>query len=79
MLKITAEPLTISQMVELSETNDALIILGEFKCKYLMAAEEQKIEVPYAYYDPKTNLTFGLRPVSKPNSRYDYIAFRIYG
>lgn len=78
MIQITAEPLTISQMVELSETNDAVITLGKFRCKYLMAAEGQIIEVPHVYCDPKTNLLFGLRPVSKPNSRYDYIAFRIY-
>jgi len=78
MLVTTAEPLTMSQMIELSKTNDALIRLGDFKCRYMMASKGQEIEVPLTYYDPNTKLAFGLRPVSKPNGKYDYLAFRIY-
>ena len=78
MLVTTAEPLTMLQMISMSKTHDALIELGGWKCRYLRATEGQEMEVPYVYYDKETKFTFGLKPVSKPNGKYDYLAFRIY-
>lgn len=78
MLVTTAKPLTIAEMMSLSETKDALIDLNGWKCRYLALSPGQTIEVPYTYYDNDTKLAFGLRHVSKPNSRYEFIAFRIY-
>ena len=79
MLVTTAEPLTMDQMIEFSKTGDALINLDEYKCRYMAASEGQEIEVPIIYYDSKTDIVFGLRPVSKPNGKYDYLAFKING
>ena len=78
MLVKTAKPLTVDQMFELSETKDALIRLGDFKCRYMRTTENQEIEVDCVYHKTEENLIFGLRHVSKPNGKYDYLAFRIY-
>ncbi len=77
MRVITAEPLAIDQMIEMSETNDAIIKVGDFKCRYMMATEGQELDVPYTYYDSVRDLAFGLRPVTKPNGKYNYLAFKI--
>jgi len=71
----TTAPITITQMIELSPTNDALIVLGDYRCRYMAASPGQEIEVDYTYYDPETKLVFGLRKVNKPG--YQYLAFRI--
>jgi len=71
----TTAPITITQMIELSPTKDALIVLGDYRCRYMAASPGQEIEVDYTYYDPETRLAFGLRKVNKPG--YQYLAFRI--
>lgn len=71
----TNKPLTMEEMMELSPTNDALIVLGDARCRYMAASPGQEIEVDYTYYDPETGLAFGLRKVNKPG--YQYLAFRI--
>ena len=73
MKVITAEPLTIEEMIDMSETRDALIILGGWKCRYMRYSPGQEIEVPYTYYD---GIAFGLKPVTGKKG-YDYLAFRI--
>ena len=77
MLVTTAKPLTMIEMINITG-KDALMNLNGFKCRYMMFSEGQELEVPYTYYDPETKLAFGLRPVNKPNGKYDYLAFRIY-
>lgn len=49
----TNTPLTTEEMMELSPTNDALIVLGDYRCRYMAASPGQEIEVDYTYYDPK--------------------------
>lgn len=71
----TTTPLTMEEMINLSPTNDALIMIGNFRCRYMRATPRQEIEVEYTYYDPETRLAFGLRKVNKPG--YQYLAFRI--
>ena len=71
----TNTPLTTEEMMELSPTNDALIVLGDYRCRYMAASPGQEIEVDYTYYDPETRFAFGLRKVNKP--WYQYLAFRI--
>ena len=71
----TAKPLTMDEMMELSEAGDAIITLGGWKCRYMRATEGQEMEVPYTYYE--NGLAFGLRPVGKKKG-YEYLAFRIY-
>ena len=71
----TAAPMTITQMIELSPTKDALINVGDTRCRYMAAAPGQEIEVDYTYHDPETRFAFGLRKVNKPG--YQYLAFRI--
>lgn len=71
----TNTPLTMEEMMELSPTNDALIVLGDYRCRYMAASPGQEIEVDYTYYDPETRLAFGLRKVNKPE--YQHLAFRI--
>lgn len=75
MKVITAEPLDMMQMIEMSPTHDAFLQLGEFKCRYLRVSAGQETEAPYTYYDSDTGLAFGLRPVN--GKGYDYIALRI--
>lgn len=75
MKVITAEPLDTMQMIMMSPTHDALLQLGEFKCRYIRASVGQETEVPYTYYDSDTGLAFGLRPVK--GKGYDYMAIRI--
>lgn len=75
MKVITAKPLDVMQMMEMSPTHDALLQLGEFKCRYIRASAGQEMEVPYTYYDSDTGLAFGLRPVD--GDGYDYMAIRI--
>lgn len=75
MKVITAEPLTMAQMIELSKTNDALIMVGEFKCRYMRATASQEIEVDVTAYDKATGIRWGLRRVEKP--QYKYLAFKI--
>lgn len=71
----TNTPLTTEEMIELSPTNDALIVVGNYLCRYMRATPGQEIEVDYTYYDPETRLAFGLRKVNKPG--YQFLAFRI--
>ena len=71
----TGTPLSTEEMMELSPTNDALIVLGDYRCRYMAAAPGQEIEVDDTYYDSETGLAFGLRKVNKPG--YQYLAFRI--
>lgn len=71
----TNTSLTTEEMMELSPTNDALIVLGDYRCLYMAAAPGQEIEVDDTYYDSGTGLAFGLRKVYKPG--YQYLAFRI--
>lgn len=78
MLVTTAEPLTFDQMIGFSKTKDALIDLDVYKCRYMRTTEGQEIEVPIIYYDNRTDMTFGLRPVKDNRHGYDYLAFRIY-
>jgi len=73
----TTAPITITQMIELSPTKDALIVLGDARCRYMAAAPGQNIEVDYTYYDPETGLAFGLRKVNNAKT-YEYLAYRIY-
>lgn len=73
----TNKPLTMEEMMELSPTNDALIVLGDARCRYMAASPGQEIEVDYTYYDPETGLAFGLRKVNNPKT-YEYLAYRIY-
>ena len=75
MKVITAEPLTMAQMIELSKTGDALITVGEFKCRYMRTAASQEIEVDVVGYDRETGIRWGLRRVEKP--QYKYLAFKI--
>jgi len=75
MKAYTTTPLTMEEMINLSPTNDALIMIGNFRCRYMRATPRQEIEVDYTYYDPETKLAFGLRKVNKPG--YQYLAFRI--
>ena len=77
MLVTTAKPLSFEQMIDLSETNDAIINLDSRRCRYLMLSEGQDLEVPIIHYDYNKNLVFGIRPVGKPNNKYEYIAFTI--
>lgn len=77
MLVTTAKPLTMMEMLDLSKTGDALIEINGWKCRYMRAAEGQEIEVNMTYYDNKIG-AFGLNEVSKPNGKYDYLAYRIY-
>lgn len=77
MLVTTAKPLTMMEMLELSKTGDALIEINGWKCRYLRVTEGQEIEVDITYYDNEIG-AFGLREVSKPNGKYDYLAYRIY-
>ena len=76
MRVVTAKPLTIEEMIDMSETNDAIINLGSWKCRYMRASEGQEIEVTLTYYDEETG-AWGLREVSKPNGKYEYLAFKI--
>lgn len=73
----TNKPLTMEEMINLSPTNDALIMIGNFRCRYMKATPRQEIEVDYTYYDPETGLAFGLRKVNNPKT-YEYLAYRIY-
>lgn len=73
----TTTPLTMEEMINLSPTKDALINLGEFRCRYMAAAPGQNIEVEYTYYDPETGLAFGLRKVNSAKT-YEYLAYRIH-
>ena len=75
MKAYTTTPLTMEEMINLSPTNDALIMIGNFRCRYMRATPRQEIEVEYTYYDPETRLAFGLRKANKPG--YQYLAFRI--
>lgn len=75
MKAYTTTPLTMEEMINLSPTNDALIMIGNFRCRYMRVTPRQEIEVEYTYYDPETRLAFGLRKVNKPG--YQYLAFRI--
>ena len=74
MLVTTAKPLTMAEVIEMSETGDALITLGGWKCRYVTFSPGQTLEVPYTYYED--GIAFGLKPVSKGKA-YDYLAFRI--
>lgn len=73
----TAKPLTMKEMMKLSKTGDALIEINGWKCRYMRATEGQEIEVQYTYYD-YDNGAFGLREVSKPNGKYNYLAYKIH-
>ena len=75
MKVITAKPLDMMQMIMMSPTHDALLQLGEFKCRYIRASAGHETEVPCTYYDSDTGLAFGLRPVD--GKSYDYMAFSI--
>lgn len=77
MKAYTNTPLTTEEMMELSPTNDALIVLGDYRCRYMAASSGQEIEVDYTYYDPETGLAFGLRKVNSTKT-YEYLAYRIY-
>jgi hypothetical protein len=69
----TGTPLSMEQMIELSPRGDALIDLGDYRCRYMAAAPGQEIEVTEIYDGAEGR--FGLREVNKPN--YQYLAFRI--
>lgn len=73
----TGTPLSMEQMIELSPRGDALINVGDARCRYMAASPGQEIEVDYTYYDPETGLAFGLRKVNNPKT-YEYLAYRIY-
>ena len=73
----TNTPLTMEEMIELSPTNDALIVLGDYHCRYMAAAPGREIEVDDIYCDPETGLAFGLRKVNSAKT-YEYLAYRVH-
>ena len=77
MKVVTAKPLTMGEMISMSKTGDALIEINGWKCRYMRATEGQEIEVECTYYDNNIG-AFGLREVSKPNGKYNYLAYRIH-
>ncbi len=69
----TTEPLTMSEIVELTG-KDALITLDGYKCRIINTSPGQIIDVNRVVWNSKTKLHFGLREVKgKP---YKFLAFR---
>ena len=78
MLAITAKPLTDGELklIKMNETEDTIIEINGWRCRYMRPPEGCIMEVDHTYYDYNIG-AFGLQKVSEPNAEYDYFACKI--
>lgn len=77
MKAITDEPLTMEEVLELSETGDGIIRIFGMRCRYMMASPGQEIEVISVGYDEATDIKWGFKTVTGKRKNYSVIAYRV--